>query len=739
MAHRVRGSVFLAIGLAILCIGVPAAQAAPAGSLDPTFGSAGTVTLTDPGSLALRGSVGLPDGSTIVAASNGMTAPLRVRLVKIDKNGSVDGSFIEDGFDSASWVPYPDVRALALAPDGTIVAVGDAATDGGGQAWLIARFNTDGSLDQTFGTDGAVVMPMAGYSAASAVAVQPDGAIVVGGAAEPPTEYVQHWVLARFDGQGSLDPSFGPGGVEVLPYTDYFGIGAIALQSDGDILASGWDSSSGTISGVVARFLPNGGVDNTYGTDGSTVMANFLPADISITSGGKVVLSGRAHGTAGWGAGVAELDANGSPDPAFGTGGFNGPLDPGTFEGAGDLAIQSDGSIVVSGDTTGPVGGLNFGMARFTGDGVLDSTFGTGGVVTEDVSPHHTSVAGAVHFQSDGRIVVTVRTEDAQGHPMIVLQRFFASDGPHTHIDSGPQGPVNITDVTFAFSSPDSSATFTCSLDGATFAACTSPKEYPSLAEGAHSFSVRATDAADNIGPIASRDFVVDTVAPVITIDTGPNGTVYTNKVTFAFSANEDGTTFACALDDQAFIPCESPTVLTGLSDGSHAFQVEATDLAGNTGSPAARAFTVDTTDILRPDALIALGSNAPVGEDIFNLTGSHQHALQGIGRRNRASFHVEIQNDGTLPDQFSVRARGSWQGCTLRYLHPGADVTAAVATGSFTTETLAPGTQTGLTLLVRVAPTAALGFRLPNDITITSQTFHPATDVVVAIVRILR
>ena len=99
----------------------------------------------------------------------------------------------------------------------------------------------------------------------------------------------------------------------------------------------------------------------------------------------------------------------------------------------------------------------------------------------------------------------------------------------------------------------------------------------------------------------------------------------------------------------------------------------------------------------------------------------------------------MEIQNDGTLPDQLSVHARGSWPGCTLRYLHHGTDVTAAVVAGSFTTETLDPGTQTGVTLFVRVQPTAALGLRLPDTIRVTSQTYGPAIDVVVAIVRVTR
>src|SRR5207237_9677095 len=139
-----------------------------------------------------------PDGRTVVATSNGLSGPEAVVMVKVGPDGKVDASFQEDGFAAAS-VYYAYLHALALAPDGKIVGVGQAAIEGGGQAWLIARFDAGGSLDTTFGTNGTIVEPMPGYSAAWAVSVQPDGAIVVGGAREGDIGYVQHWALARFD------------------------------------------------------------------------------------------------------------------------------------------------------------------------------------------------------------------------------------------------------------------------------------------------------------------------------------------------------------------------------------------------------------------------------------------------------------------------------------------------------------------------------------------------------------
>jgi uncharacterized delta-60 repeat protein len=692
--------------------------------------------LTDPEGLAFGAAVALPDGSTIVAAARGNTAPLAVALIKVDPDGAVDPAFEQDGFAAATSVSYPYIRALAVAPDGKIVGVGQASVDGGGQAWLVARFNADGSLDSSFGTDGAVVEPMPGFAGADAVAVQADKEIVVGGSRYGATGYVQHWALARFDATGSLDASFGSGGVEVLPYTDYAGVVALALQGDGKIIAAGQDSpSSGPPMGVVARFESDGRVDNGYGTDGATAIAAFGPITIAFDLGGHLVLGGRLNN----GFGLARLDANGSLDDTFGSGGLTTPIDAGTPSRVTGVAVQSDGKIVASGAVIGPFGDTMYEVARYTSAGQLDTTFSGDGQAPDDVNPGHPSIADAVSIQPDGRIVVTGGTDDLQNHQMILLRRYFATDPPQTDIDSGPQGPVNSTEATFEFSSPDTSATFTCSRDGAAYEACTSPITYSDLADGSHSFRVRATDVAHNVGPAASRAWVVDTIPPVATIDSRPAETVYSDEVRFTFSANEPGVAFACALDTQPLIPCESPTVFTGLSDGSHAFQVKATDPAGNTGSPDTDVFIIDTAHAPRPDALIAAGDGDAVGEDVFNLTGRGQHARARIQRGTAEAFRIEVENDGLLRDSLAVHGRATMRGCSLRYLHRGVDVTSAVTDGSFRTANLRPEGRTTLVLRVAVRPRAELGFRRPVFLTLTSQRYHPAKDVVVAEVAVIR
>jgi hypothetical protein len=172
---------------------------------------------------------------------------------------------------------------------------------------------------------------------------------------------------------------------------------------------------------------------------------------------------------------------------------------------------------------------------------------------------------------------------------------------PETTVDSGPSGTVGLTSASFGFSSSEAGSTFECSLDGAGFASCTSPKSYAGLSEGTHTFSVRATDAAGNTDATpATRSWTVstapppDTTPPNTAIDSGPSGTVSSTSASFTFSSTEAGSTFECKLDSGAYALCTSPKNYTNLSRGSHTFNVRAKDGAGNVDpTPAARTWKV--------------------------------------------------------------------------------------------------------------------------------------------------
>jgi Bacterial Ig-like domain (group 3) len=188
------------------------------------------------------------------------------------------------------------------------------------------------------------------------------------------------------------------------------------------------------------------------------------------------------------------------------------------------------------------------------------------------------------------------------------LSQVVNADGtpPDTSITANPPANSNSSSASFSFTgtdnvTPAASLTFECKLDGGSFAACTSPQNYSGLAEGSHTFQVRAIDAAGNVDASpASFSWVVDTVAPDTSIDSNPSNPSNSSSASFGFSGSDPGgsgvASFECKLDGGSFAACTSPQNYSGLAEGSHTFQVRAIDAAGNVdASPASFTWLVDT------------------------------------------------------------------------------------------------------------------------------------------------
>ena len=200
---------------------------------------------------------------------------------------------------------------------------------------------------------------------------------------------------------------------------------------------------------------------------------------------------------------------------------------------------------------------------------------------------------------------VSFRAVDAAGNAdPTPAQRSFTVDTtpPDTSIESGPSGTITTADADFAFSGTPhaDTAELQCSLDGADFSECQSPKTFALLPDGAHTVSFRAVDAAGNADPTpAQRSFTVDTTPPDTQIDSGPSGTIATDAASFRFSGRpaSDAGRLECSIDGSTFAACGSPKQFTALSDGFHRVSFRAIDAVGNAdATPAARGFTVDTT-----------------------------------------------------------------------------------------------------------------------------------------------
>jgi Ca2+-binding RTX toxin-like protein len=167
---------------------------------------------------------------------------------------------------------------------------------------------------------------------------------------------------------------------------------------------------------------------------------------------------------------------------------------------------------------------------------------------------------------------------------------------PDPTITAKPPALTSSASASFSFADAEAGASFVCSLDGAAFTACSSPASYSGLPDGAHTFSVKAKDAAGNLSGAASYGWTVDRTPPETTITSGAPDPG-SSSATFSFSSSESGSTFSCSLDGAAFAPCTSPATYSGLSNGSHTFQVRATDSLGNTDpTPATVSWTVSVT-----------------------------------------------------------------------------------------------------------------------------------------------
>ena len=198
---------------------------------------------------------------------------------------------------------------------------------------------------------------------------------------------------------------------------------------------------------------------------------------------------------------------------------------------------------------------------------------------------------------ADGTYTFQVRaTDSAQNTDQTPASRSFTVDtsAPNTSIDSGPQGPTNDATPSFGFSATGGAQGYECRFDSASFGTCSGPGDThtasPQLADGSHTFEVRATDSAQNTDSTpATRAFTVDTSAPNTAIDSGPQGPNNDPTPSFGFSATGGAQSYECRFDSASFGTCSGPgdthTASPQLQDGSHTFEVRATDSAQNTDS----------------------------------------------------------------------------------------------------------------------------------------------------------
>lgn len=309
---------------------------------------------------------------------------------------------------------------VALQTDGKIVMSGYTWDNVTGDVFVI-RLNTDGSLDNTFGTDGVALVSNS-TDVTESIAVQSDGKILIGGYTD------DSFTVARFNTDGTLDTDFGNNGWSIVGFGSPSYIKDITLQDDGKIVAAGF-AIGAAYQMAAARLNADGTIDNTFGSNGTVAFnvgdGNDFASAVAVDDNGKVLIGGhkwisnigRKYDLA-----VVRLNEDGSFDTSYGD---NGVAIARVVDGsnyAGDILLQSDGKVVIAGYTVLETV-YDLAMARFDVDGNLDDTFGVGGMVNTDYNGGE-DYGSAIALQPDDKIILAGNTFTGSGTSEILVARY---------------------------------------------------------------------------------------------------------------------------------------------------------------------------------------------------------------------------------------------------------------------------------------------------------------------------
>jgi uncharacterized delta-60 repeat protein len=407
-----------------------------AGVLDPTFGQNGLDNITagtfDNGlAVAVQA-----DGKILVAGASSITSTAvlsnpRFTVVRLNADGSLDTSFGSGGdvfvnLGAASG----EARAITVTPSGQIVVAGEMIPTTGSTQFAVARLNSDGSPDTTFGGGtGLVLTPFTGYSAnAYAVAVDSSGRIVVDGSAHDTAYNV---AVARLNNDGSPDTTFGSGGELIDQIASrYDTLGAVAIGPSGQI-----DLASDTYSNpLVIQLTSSGQLDPSFGTGGTaTVTAPTSGlAGIGVLSDGSVVVAG----TSGQNPLMEELSPSGGTDYQYLGASHSGAFSPSIANAA---LVNSDGSAVIAGYLYITTNAPQYYVARLLPGGGPDTTFGTAG---QTVTPVNGAVQQGVQtslLQPDGKLLVGGWADPTYGAASFALTRYNADGSIDGSFGTGGQ------------------------------------------------------------------------------------------------------------------------------------------------------------------------------------------------------------------------------------------------------------------------------------------------------------
>jgi uncharacterized delta-60 repeat protein len=432
-----------AMGRAAVWIGSLAlavtAGAAP-GDLDPTFGVGGKVVTPVGYDGQARALVQQTDGKLVAAglSNDGVNQP-DFALVRYNADGSLDPTFGVGGkVTTPIGIGSDYANALVQQTDGKLVAAGTAVNVGSDSDFALVRYNADGSLDATFGVGGRVTTAIGTREdEAQALVQQTDGKLVAAGFSSDAGN--SSFTVVRYNTDGALDGTFGAGGKVTTQVGTSFNVAfALVQQGDGKLVAAGMAFGAMDIDFALARYNTDGSLDPTFGV-GGIVATPIGPSDdfanaLVLQTDGKLVAAGGSYNNGPAEVALARYNADGTLDSTFGVAGTVSTPIGGMFEQAQAVVQQPDGKLVAAGFSINDVE-EDMALVRYQPDGSLDERFGVGGKLTTSFGAMSPVIALALVQQVDGRLVAAGST----GAGDVALARYLNSSCGDATIDPGEQ------------------------------------------------------------------------------------------------------------------------------------------------------------------------------------------------------------------------------------------------------------------------------------------------------------
>ena len=387
---------------------------AQAGQLDTTFGHSGetitpiSINLHSPNYNNLD-AIAMQNDGKIVAAGyytsligimNGYAINKGFSLVRFNSNGSLDYSFGIGGIVITPPIEPKDsyCSAIALQKDGRIIAAG--VYNNPNSNFALIRYNKDGSVDSTFGTNGLVTTSIYNGARILAVALQNDGKIIAAGDCD---NNGNNFALARYKVDGSLDITFGAGGIATIPIGQAL---SVAVQNDGKILAAGVAIHLDSNNAVIVRLNTDGSLDNTFGTQGMIIgSANSNFNSVILQKDGKIIAAGGIGNENHYGVALVRYIENGDLDTSFGNKGIVTTFIDSLNSDAHSIKLRTDGKIIVSG---GFSDNENYGLVviQYNTDGSIDNNFGTNGKVITQTEKTAAEINSSILIDEEFKITV---------------------------------------------------------------------------------------------------------------------------------------------------------------------------------------------------------------------------------------------------------------------------------------------------------------------------------------------